>query len=277
MRNFASRNTTPIYIYTISMKKYILDLTVASADRLHQRYVLLKLTHRERLPEMLPGQFVEVRVDGSPSTFLRRPISINFVDKEKNELWLLVATVGDGTRRLGELQPGDTLNCVLPLGNPFTLHASPVSFHPLLVGGGVGVAPLLYLGAELKRMGFEPTFLLGARTKNDLLMLDEFEKYGRVLITTEDGSEGECGFVTQHSALQQEHFDFIQTCGPTPMMKAVARYARETETECEASLENLMACGLGACLCCVEKTTEGNLCVCKEGPVLNIKRLLWQS
>jgi dihydroorotate dehydrogenase electron transfer subunit len=239
--------------------------------------VLLKLTHRERLPEMLPGQFVEVRVDGSPSTFLRRPISINFVDKEKNELWLLVATVGDGTRRLGELQPGDTLNCVLPLGNPFTLHASPVSFHPLLVGGGVGVAPLLYLGAELKRMGFEPTFLLGARTKNDLLMLDEFEKYGRVLITTEDGSEGERGFVTQHSALQQEHFDFIQTCGPTPMMKAVARYARETETECEASLENLMACGLGACLCCVEKTTEGNLCVCKEGPVFNIKRLLWQS
>ena len=277
MRNFASRNTTPIYIYTISMKKYILDLTVASADRLHQRYVLLKLTHQERLPEMLPGQFVEVRVDGSPSTFLRRPISINFVDKEKNELWLLVATVGDGTRRLGELQPGDTLNCVLPLGNPFTLHASPVSFHPLLVGGGVGVAPLLYLGAELKRMGFEPTFLLGARTKNDLLMLDEFEKYGRVLITTEDGSEGERGFVTQHSALQQEHFDFIQTCGPTPMMKAVARYARETETECEASLENLMACGLGACLCCVEKTTEGNLCVCKEGPVFNIKRLLWQS
>ena len=84
MRNFASRNTTPIYIYTISMKKFILDLTVASADRLHQRYVLLKLTHRERLPEMLPGQFVEVRVDGSPSTFLRRPISINFVDKEKN-------------------------------------------------------------------------------------------------------------------------------------------------------------------------------------------------
>ena len=139
------------------------------------------------------------------------------------------------------------------------------------------MAPLLYLGAELKRMGFEPTFLLGARTKNDLLMLDEFEKYGRVLITTEDGSEGERGFVTQHSALQQEHFDFIQTCGPTPMMKAVARYARETETECEASLENLMACGLGACLCCVEKTTEGNLCVCKEGPVFNIKRLLWQS
>ena len=147
----------------------------------------------------------------------------------------------------------------------------------LLVGGGVGVAPLLYMGAEMKKMGCEPTFLLGARTAKDLLMLDVFRKYGRVCVTTEDGSEGEKGFVTQHSLLQKEQFDHIATCGPTPMMKAVARYARQANTECEASLENLMACGLGACLCCVEKTTEGNLCVCKEGPVFNIRRLLWQD
>ena len=147
----------------------------------------------------------------------------------------------------------------------------------LLVGGGVGVAPLLYLGAQMKEQGVEPTFLLGARTANDLLMLDEFKKYGRVCVTTEDGSEGEKGFVTNHSLLQQEHFDMIYTCGPTPMMKAVARYAKEKGIACEASLENLMACGLGACLCCVEKTTEGNLCVCKDGPVFNINRLLWQN
>jgi dihydroorotate dehydrogenase electron transfer subunit len=88
---------------------------------------------------------------------------------------------------------------------------------------------------------------------------------------------GEKGFVTNHSVLQKETFDMIQVCGPTPMMKAVARYAREKGIECEVSLEILMACGLGACLCCVEKTTEGNLCVCKEGPVFNIKRLLWQD
>lgn len=265
------------------MKKYILDLTVVSVERVHDRYVLLKLTRQEPLPEMLPGQFVEVRVDGSPSTFLRRPISINFVDRERNELWLLVATVGDGTRRLGQLRQGDTLNCVGPLGRGFTLPQAdsetagqPSACAPLLVGGGVGVAPLLYLGAELKRRGVEPTFLLGARTKGDLLLTDEFRKYGRVMVTTEDGSEGERGFVTQHSLLGAQRFSLIQTCGPTPMMKAVARYAMSTDTECEASLENLMACGLGACLCCVEKTTEGNLCVCKDGPVFNIKRLLWQ-
>jgi len=262
------------------MKKYILDLRVISVEQIHARYVLIKLTDdQKQLPEMLPGQFVEVRVDGSPTTFLRRPISIHFVDRQKNELWLLIATVGDGTRQLAKLQTGDLLNCILPLGNGFNGAEGtkgPGPSVPLLIGGGVGVAPLLYLGAEMARNGIKPTFLLGARTKNDLLMLEEFKKYGRVLITTEDGSEGEKGFVTNHSLLQQERFDRIYTCGPTPMMKAVAHYAKQADIDCEASLENLMACGLGACLCCVEKTKTGNLCVCKDGPVFNINDLLWQ-
>jgi dihydroorotate dehydrogenase electron transfer subunit len=274
------------------MKKYVLDLTVRSVERLHERYVLIKLSDTKPLPEMLPGQFVEVRVDGSPSTFLRRPISINFVDYEQNELWLLIATVGDGTRWMAGLKEGDTLNCMLPLGNGWTLpsplpHKEETGESLLLIGGGVGVAPLLYLGKKLKESGVEPAFLLGARTKGDLLMLDEFRKYGRVFVTTEDGSEGEKGFVTNHSVLQQKRFGQIQCCGPTPMMKAVARYARENGINCEVSLENLMACGLGACLCCVEKVKplpqkEGqeesiHVCVCKEGPVFNINRLLWQD
>ena len=256
------------------MKKYILDLRVKSVEKVGGRYSLLKLTHEQPLPEMVPGQFVEVRVDNSPSTFLRRPISINFVDRDDNELWLLVAAIGEGTRHITTLKPGDTLNCVLPLGNGFTMPKSS-SDRVLLVGGGVGVAPLLYMGAEMKRNGIEPTFLLGARSAADLLEIDLFRRYGRVCITTEDASEGEKGFVTNHSVLG-EKFDMIATCGPKPMMVAVARYAYKAGVECEASLENMMACGLGACLCCVEKTTEGNLCVCKEGPVLNLKRLLWQ-
>ena len=256
------------------MMKYLLDLQVKLVERIHERYVLIRLTDVNPLPEMLPGQFVEIRVDGSTSTFLRRPISINFVDREQNELWLLVAAVGEGTRRLASLQSGDTLNCLLPLGHGFTMSESKDE-HVLLVGGGVGVAPLLYMGAEMQKKGIEPTFLLGARTAKDLLMLDIFKRFGRVYVTTEDGSEGEQGFVTQHSILQKEHFSRIATCGPTPMMKAVAGYARKADVECEVSLENLMACGLGACLCCVEKTTEGNLCVCKEGPVFDTKRLLW--
>ena len=257
------------------MKKYILDLSVKAVERLSDKHILLRLTDDKPLPEMLPGQFVEVRVDGSSSTFLRRPISINFVDPSSNELWLMVAMVGDGTRKLGELQPGDTLNCVLPLGNGFSNSPKPLA-KCLLVGGGVGVAPLLYLGKVLHQQGCEVTSLLGGRSSKDLLELDLFNKYGRVCVTTEDGTLGEKGFVTNHSVLA-ESFDKIYTCGPTPMMKAVARYANEQAIDCEASLENMMACGLGACLCCVEKTTEGNLCVCKDGPVFNIKRLLWQN
>jgi dihydroorotate dehydrogenase electron transfer subunit len=257
------------------MKKFILDLKVKAVERLSEKHVLLKLTDENPLPEMLPGQFVEVRVDGSSTTFLRRPISINFVDRQANELWLMVAMVGDGTRQLGQLHVGDSLNCVLPLGNGFTVQSDSIALKKvLLVGGGVGVAPLLYLGAELKAQGCEVTFLLGGRSAKDVLELDLFNKYGRVCVTTEDGTLGEQGFVTNHSVLV-ESFDKIFTCGPTPMMKAVARYAKEKDIYCEASLENMMACGLGACLCCVEKTTEGNLCVCKNGPVFPISKLMW--
>ena len=255
------------------MKKFIKDLTVRSVERISEKHLLIRLTDGEPLPDMAPGQFVEVRIDGSATTFLRRPISINFVNRAANELWLMVAMVGDGTRSLQKLTEGDTLNCVLPLGNTFTMPQA--TERVLLVGGGVGVAPLLYMGAEMRKRGCEPTFLLGARTAADLLELDAFKKYGRVYVTTEDGSAGEKGFVTNHSVLQ-EPFDRIATCGPKPMMVAVARYAVQKGIDCEASLENMMACGLGACLCCVEKTTEGNLCVCKEGPVFNVKRLLWQ-
>ena len=257
------------------MKKFCLDLTVRSIERINERYALIRLTDdRSPLPQMSPGQFVEVRVDNSPTTFLRRPISINFVDKQNNELWLLVAAIGEGTRHLAQLRSNETLNCLLPLGNGFSM-PSPQK-ECLLIGGGVGVAPLLYLAQEIKNMGGNPTMLLGARNKNDLVELDCFQKYGNVLITTEDNSEGDKGFVTNHSILTKKRFDKIYSCGPKPMMMAVARYANKANIDCEVSLENLMACGLGACLCCVEKTIEGNLCVCKEGPVFNINKLLWQ-
>ena len=277
------------------MKKYVLNLRVSSLERIHERYVLLKLTDEQPLPQMLPGQFVEVRVDGSPTTFLRRPISIHYVDRVKNELWLLVAVVGDGTRRLAQLQVGDLLNCMLPLGKGFFIpkprekeaeaFVQPVGDKYLLVGGGVGVAPLLYQGAVLKNVcGADVTFLLGARTAKDLLMMEEFHKYGRVCVTTEDGSEGERGFVTNHSLLREERFDMIQCCGPTPMMRAVVTYATQTDQACQVSLENMMACGLGACLCCVEKVRHReedgtvalrNVCVCKDGPVFDKEELTW--
>ena len=283
------------------MKKYILDLVLRRTTQPRPGYVLLQLTDPEKpLPEMLPGQFVEVRVDGSPTTFLRRPISINLVDRQRNELWLLVHAVGAGTRALAALTEGAVVNVVLPLGRGFTLPGGVTSRGNLeaqgesaskpgrassrenleaqsylLVGGGVGTAPLLYLGQELAALGYKPTFLLGARSADDLLQLDDFRRLGDVHLTTEDGSAGERGFVTQHSLWQTATFSRICTCGPKPMMVAVARLAREKGIPCEASLENLMACGLGACLCCVEDTVDGNVCVCKEGPVFSTDKLKW--
>ena len=256
------------------MKKNIIDFTLIENTQLHSAYALMKFRPMQgSLPEMLPGQFAEVRIDDSTSTYLRRPISIHNVDYEKNELWLLVRRAGVGTDKLASLATGAIVNMVLPLGNTFTTPTNK-ELQPLLIGGGVGVAPLLYWGKELLSQGKRPAFLLGARSQNDLLQLAEFKAVGDVYLSTEDGSIGERGFVTQHSVLQQ-NFSYIYTCGPKPMMQAVARIAREKNIACEVSLENLMACGVGACLCCVENTTEGHVCVCKEGPIFNIDRLTW--
>ena len=257
------------------MKRFMLDYVIKEKRRLSEQYVLLIVTSAEKLPEMLPGQFVEVRVDGASTVFLRRAISVHYVDYVSNELSLLIQVVGDGTRRLAELVVGDVLNLILPLGNSFTIPNSTTT-QVLLIGGGVGVAPLLYLGSELKNKGFEVNFLLGARSKADLLQICEFEQFGKVYTTTEDGSDGERGYVTQHSVLRSSKFDFIYTCGPTPMMKAVAAYAAKEGISCEVSLENTMACGIGACLCCVTDSIDGHVCVCTEGPVFNITKLKWQ-
>lgn len=258
------------------MKK-ILDLVVKENSHLNQNYCLLKLTTKDGIPlgDITPGQFVEIQVTNSVHTFLRRPISVNFVDYATNQLWLLVQIIGEGTRWMSQLKPEDLINVILPLGNSFSIPQTPVSQKVILIGGGVGTAPLLYLGAKLQEKGIVPNFLLGARSQKDLLQLDQFSKYGHVYCTTEDGSYGEKGYVVNHSILQTPDFDFIYTCGPKPMMMAVANYAHKHKIPCEVSLENTMACGIGACLCCVEDTQDGHICVCTEGPVFNIEKLKW--
>ncbi|MDR1330921.1 MAG: dihydroorotate dehydrogenase electron transfer subunit [Tannerella sp.] len=257
------------------MKKYILDLEVRENRRLRADYSLLKLRSAAPLPEMAPGQFAEVRVDGSATTFLRRPISICYVDGAAGELWLLIRHAGDGTRRMAEYRAGDVMNLILPLGRGFSIPPAPPGRQLLLVGGGAGVAPLLFLGDALRRAGHEPAFLLGARSDDGLLLLDDFRRLGTVCVTTEDGSAGETGFVTHHSVLTRR-FERIYACGPRPMMVAVAEYAASAGVACEVSLENVMACGIGACLCCVEMTAAGrHVCVCTEGPVFDINQLTW--
>ena len=257
------------------MRKYILDLQVTSAEQLNERHLLLTATNAAcSLPEMCPGQFAQLRIDDSKETFLRRPISLHHVDYERNEVSFLVQKAGKGTASLWQKKQGSTLNVILPLGKGFSMPTSSQQKF-LLVGGGVGVAPLLFMGEAMQRMGVRPAFLLGARSKSDLLLLDKYRALGDVYVTTEDGSEGEKGFVTQHSILRTERFDSIAVCGPKPMMMAMASYAKQASIPCEVSLENMMACGLGACLCCVEDTQDGHVCVCKDGPVFDVNKLKW--
>jgi len=259
----------------MEIKKTVQDLTVASNIPLNKRHFLLDLIAPEPLPLMLPGQFVQVQVKDSPSTFLRRPFSIHQVDYSRRSIRLLIQIKGEGTYHLSTLKKGDQLNTIYPLGNSFSL---PSVSHVLLIGGGCGVAPLLFLAQFLNKNRIRPTILVGFRTKEEVSEIEAYAASGEVFITTDDGTEGECGLVLDHSILQKEHLPFekIYCCGPEAMMQAVARIARRHGVDCEVSLENTMACGFGVCLCCVTETDKGNERVCMEGPVFNTKRLNWQ-
>lgn len=255
------------------MKKYIHNFIVDTVTTLANDYFTVVLTCPEPLPEVKPGQFAEVLVHNSTTTYLRRPLSIYDVDYEQNAMSFLVKKVGDGTKALAKLNAGDILNVIYPLGNFFS---EPKEKKALLVGGGVGIAPMLLLARSLKSKGFQPDTLIGGRTKLDILEPEKYAQFGEVFVTTDDGSAGIKGLVTSHPSLGKNisSYSMIYACGPDPMMKAVAKVAENMNIPCEISLENTMACGIGACLCCVVETIDGNKTTCIEGPVFNSKKLL---
>lgn len=257
----------------LSMARRIADFIVTGNRNLSGDIHILELLSADILPEMKPGQFVQIKVEGSSETFLRRPVSIHDVDYDKNTIKLLFQVVGKGTKKLSLLGQGDTLNLIYPLGNSFTLPGQHEKI--LLTGGGCGVAPLLFLGKYLKSNSYDFEILLGFRSRERIIELEEYNKLAKVHLTTEDGSLGEKGFITAHPVLQSGSFDRIYCCGPEPMMRAVASYCIKNGIECEVSLENLMACGIGVCLCCIVSTVKGNLCTCTDGPVFNIRDLKW--
>ena len=249
--------------------KEIHEFSIIERQQLGDQYFRLVLKHDGAMQPIVPGQFVEVLVEGSRDVMLRRPISVH--DVSDSTLTLLIQIVGNGTRRLAEHAVGERLNVVYPLGHGFTT-VLPSGSRALLVGGGAGTAPLLHLSKELKAHDIHCTILLGGRTASLIPVQDDFRPYGDLLLATDDGSLGHHGIVTTHPAFA-EHYDMIYTCGPTPMMKAVAHSAARRGIRCEVSLENMMACGVGACLCCVTDTDQGHRCVCKDGPVFDISTM----
>jgi len=256
-------------------KKEVRNLVVTDNIALNTTNFLIRLGSSEPLPQLTPGQFVNIEIKNTSEIFLRRPFSVFEVDYSLNSISLIVKILGRGSKKLTEIEKGESLSVIFPLGKGFTIPDK--KDKVLLVGGGSGVAPMLFLAKESGLNRHNVSLLLGARTIHDHINVDDYRQYGELFFTTEDGSLGEKGFVTQHSVFQNNirNFDKIYACGPDAMMKAIANKARKANVFCEVSLENLMACGFGVCLCCIEPTVKGNLCVCTEGPVFNINDLKW--
>ena len=214
-----------------------------------------------------PGQFINIAVDGK---YLRRPISV--CDIQEDRLILLYDVVGEGTEGMSEMQPGSTADLLTGLGNGFNLSAP--TEKPLLVGGGIGCAPLLQLARMLCAEGKRPIVVLGFTTAADVVLKKDFEDLGlKVYISTADGTEGTRGFVTHAIAANNLDFDYFYTCGPLPMLRALCE---TLEQPGEVSLESRMACGFGICMCCVLETKSGLKGICKAGPVFPKDELIWK-
>ena len=211
-----------------------------------------------------PGQFVNIAIEGC---YLRRPISV--CDYDGQSITQIYKVVGRGTEIMSRMQAGEKLDVLTGLGNGFSLSAA--TERPLLVGGGVGVPPLYNLARKLKAAGKRVQVVLGFNRADEIFYADEFEALGvEVHIATVDGSVGVKGFVTD--AMKALEFDYIYTCGPLPMLKAIYN---ASECDGEFSFEERMGCGFGACMGCSCQTTKGSKRICKEGPVLKRDEIIF--
>ena len=215
--------------------------------------------------EAVPGQFVSLYCE-EHSRLLPRPISICEIDKKRSAIRLVYRLAGEGTKEFSALQTDDEVKVLGPLGNGFPLEGE----HPIVIGGGIGVPPMLELA---KSLSAKVTIVLGYRDEQ-LFLKEQFEDYGQVEIATDNGAVGVHGTVVDVLEQKQITGDVIYACGPKPMLAAVKRYAMEHEIKCYVSMEERMACGIGACLGCVCQTKEEdahshvhNTRVCKDGPV----------
>lgn len=221
----------------------------------------------------VPGQFVQVRCSDKFEPLLRRPLSIHQANKEQQTFDLLYEVVGSGTTLLSLKKPNEELDIIGPLGHGFDLKQNQPA---IIVSGGMGCAPLLFLASQLHN----PIVLLGAATKDKLLCEQDFTQYSKqVTIATDDGSLGKKAFVTellnQHLEKAIDKNTIVYACGPKAMLKSVAFICDNKALSCQVSMEERMACGTGLCLGCVTKTRSGYKKVCDDGPVFEAKEIVW--
>ncbi len=243
------------------------NVTIERAEQISNDIYSMYLADAAIANQARPGQFVSLySQDGSQ--LLPRPISICEIDQVRGTIRLVYRVVGKGTEEFSKLQAGDTIPVMGPLGNGFTME----DCKAILIGGGIGIPPMLELAKQLHAKGVKVQAVLGYR--DELFLNEEFLNYADVYISTEDGSVGTKGNVIDAIRKNNLTADMIYACGPTPMLKGVKSYAMEHNIKAQISLEEKMACGIGACLACVCKSKEkdhhsnvNNKRICKDGPV----------
>lgn len=246
---------------------------IGKAENLCEDHYLMKLTHEGDAP--LPGQFVNIKATGFTDPLLRRPISI--FDYSNKKIELIFREVGRVTSFMKDHATAGLLDITGPFGKGFTVEKNS---NALLVGGGVGNAPLHYLSKLLRANGSKVTYIYGARSASLIYCKEKFcTECDSLSIMTDDGSEGDKGFVTHklEEILKMQTFDRAYICGPTPMMRNSMKLLSVTKIPVEVSLENYFGCGIGICSGCSIDTTLGKKRACVDGPVFDGRILEWDS
>ena len=257
------------------MTKDKVKAVVVSKECLMDDIFSLTIKVGENISKAVPGQFIDL-YSNDKSRMLPRPISICDVDSEKEEMRIVFRTVGAGTSEFSTYEKGDTVEIVGPLGNGYDIKDADKDKVHVLLGGGIGIPPMLYLAKKLNEAGVPKDNIktvIGVRDKNTFLV-EDLEKYSQVFITSDNGEAGIKGNVIDGIREYKINADYLYACGPGPMLKGVKAYAAEKGIPAQISLEERMACGIGACLACVCKTKEiddhskvKNTRICKDGPV----------
>lgn len=261
---------------------------MSAHDPPRRQYITAPLLRRESMGETYhvltfdapqavdarPGHFLMLRgEEWGQAPLLPRPMSYLGGGPTPS---VLIKVFGEGTQRMGRAEPGEPYALLGPLGQPWRAPQS--DRRPVLVAGGVGVAPLLFLARELAAAGKEPLFLYGGRTERDLPLYDDISDLCALELATEDGSRGHHGYVTELLAGRLEPGVEVFTCGPDRMMARVAELCEAADIPCEASLETPMACGYGVCLGCAVPRRDGSyLYSCTEGPCVDARQVAWQT
>lgn len=247
---------------------------IAGNEKICPRFYKLSLDAGLILKSIKPGQFIHIRVSDSLIPFFRRPFS---VFRARKYVEILYEPIGAGTTILSQKKPGETLDILGPLGNSFSLPPKGTK-QVVMIGGGIGIAPFLMLSDILAKKNLEMILLYGGRTRGHVFKMTDFKKNGcKVFVATDDGSVGAKGYVSNlFSKINSDlKTTVLYTCGPHAMMHAVQKFAKEKNLYCEASCEEVMACALGACLGCSIKTTRGYKTTCYDGPVFDIREVIF--